>query len=125
MGIAQMETKKCNKCNKVKLISEFYLSNSKKKYFRSDCKECNIIQTTDRRENNKTGYWYVYKIIEDNYVGITSDFNSRKATHKYLGKVTSTMKIIARYKKPEYALIHEAIMHLLGYKGCSLKPKGQ
>ena len=120
-----METKKCTKCNIVKSRSDFYIKKKGTNWIRPECKECNIIQTTDRRKDKKTGYWYVYKIIEDNYVGITSDFNSRKATHKNLGKITSTMKIIAKYKKPEYALIHEAIMHLLGYKGCSLKPKGQ
>ena len=117
--------KQCTKCKSVKDSSEFYLKNKAKGWLRSECKKCSVELTTVRRKTKSDGYWYVYKILEDNYVGITSDFDSRKAVHKYRGKKTKTMKKIARYKKPEYAIIHEAILHLLGYNGCQLKPDGQ
>ena len=117
--------KKCTKCNKEKPKSDFYLKNKKKGWLRSECKKCCIKLSIQKRKNKLDGYWYVYKILEDNYVGITSDYESRKASHKNLGKKVKTMKKIAKYKRPEYALIHEAILHLIGYKGCSLKPKGQ
>jgi len=118
-------TKQCTKCKLVKNNSEFYFKNKDKGWLRPECKKCSIELTKARRKAKSDGYWYVYKILEDNYVGITSDFDSRKAVHKYKGKKTKTMKKIARYKRPEYAIIHEAILHLFGYNGCQLKPDGQ
>ena len=117
--------KKCTKCLIEKHKSEFYLKNKEKGWLRPECKKCSIKLTAERKKAKADGYWYVYKILEDNYVGITSNFKSRKATHKNLGKNVKTMKKIAKYKRPEYALIHEAVLHLMGYKGCALKPKGQ
>lgn len=117
--------KKCTQCKELKKESEYYSNGKPKKGLRSECKKCTNKKTIARRQQKLNGYWYVYKIVEDNYVGITSDFKSRKAVHKYKGKQVKTMKKIARYKRPEFAIIHEAILHLIGYKGCSLKPKGQ
>jgi hypothetical protein len=118
-------TKKCTKCKIEKSKNDFYLKNKEKNWIRPECKDCSNKLTLERRKKSLDGYWYVYKIVEDNYVGITSDFNSRKASHKCNGKKVKSMKKIAKYKRPEYAIIHEAILHLIGYKGCSLKPEGQ
>jgi len=117
--------KKCTKCLKEKPKSNFYLKNKEKGWLRPECKACSIRLSAERRKKLLNNCWYVYKIQEDNYVGITSDFDSRKAVHKYRGKKVSSMKKIAKYKRPEYAIIHEAILHLFGCKGCSLKPAGK
>lgn len=119
-----MKTKICSKCNELKVQSEYYKNGKPKKGLRPECKKCTIKYRTLKRKEELDGYWYVYKITEDNYVGITSDLKGRKAVHKYNGKQIKAIKIIAKYKKPELAIIHEAILHLIGYKGCSLKPKG-
>jgi hypothetical protein len=118
-------TKKCTKCKTLKPASDFYLKNKEKGWLRPECKVCSNRLTTERRKQSLDGYWYVYKIVDDHYVGITSDLKSRKASHKHNGLKAKSMIKIAKYKKPEYAIIHEAIMHLMGWKGCSLKPKGQ
>ena len=117
--------KKCTQCKELKKESEYYSNGKPKKGLRPECKKCTNRIHVSRRKQKLDGYWYVYKIVEDNYVGITSDFKSRKAVHKYNGKQVKTMKKIAKYKRPEFAIIHEAILHLIGYKGCSLKPQGQ
>ena len=117
--------KRCTKCLKEKPKDDFYLKNKERGWRRPECKSCSCKLTTERRLAKLDGYWYVYKILEDHYVGVTSDYKSRKASHKHKGKKVGTMKIIAKYKRPEYALIHEAVLHLFGYKGCSLKPDGE
>lgn len=120
-----METKKCTKCNVVKSRSDFYIKKKGTDWIRPECKDCSIKSTTIKRKIGLSGYWYVYKLKKENYVGITTDMKSRMATHKHIGKCTEDAKIIAKYKKVEFAIIHEAILHLIGYKGCHLKPDGQ
>ena len=114
--------KKCTKCSIEKPKSDFYFKDKERVKLKYECKECNIKWRTERKKEKNDGYWYVYKIAADNYVGITSNFLSRKATHKSRGKRVDSMKKIARYRRPEYALIHEAFLHLIGYNGCALKP---
>ena len=117
-----MDTKVCTQCKTEKSKDDFYLKSKKKGWLRPECKSCsNKITIARRKKYNCDGYWYVYKIVEENYVGITTDFKTRKASHRYKGKKVKTMKKIARYRRVELAIIHEAILHLMGYKGCQLK----
>ena len=60
-----MKTKVCTKCNKEKLESEYYSKGKPKVGLRSECKECSTKLSIKRRDKNKDGYWYVYKIIEE------------------------------------------------------------
>lgn len=51
-----MDTKLCNKCGKVKPISEFGKNKTKKDGLQSQCKECVKIYKKQHYENNKQYY---------------------------------------------------------------------
>lgn len=116
------ETKKCTKCGFVKNRSSFYFN---KNGIRSECKQCSIKYTIKKRKTSLNGYWYVYKLKKEKYIGITTDIKSRMSSHKCNGKYVEDFKIVAKYKRVELAIIHEAILHLIGYKGCHLTPDGK
>jgi hypothetical protein len=117
--------KNCTKCKQVKPLSDYY-NNGTGKGKRPECKKCCLADTRMRRKRDLDGYWRVYKLPSENYVGITSDIRRRVNSHRS-GKQTAAknvddIKILAKYKRVEWAIIHEAVYHLLGYDGCHLTP---
>ena len=117
--------KNCTQCKQTKPLSDYY-KNGTRKGRRSECKKCGIASRRANMKNMIDGYWRVYKLPSENYVGITSCMKSRMNSHRS-GKQTPAknvddVKVLAKYKKVEWAIIHEAIYHLLGYNGCHLKP---
>jgi len=116
--------KKCTKCKQTKPLLDYY-KRGQDKGKRSECKSCHIAYRTLKRKESLDGYWRVYMLPSEKYVGITSDMNSRMASHRSgshtCAKNVDNVKILAKYKKVEWAIIHEAIYHLFGYNGCHLK----
>ena len=117
--------KKCTKCKQTKPLLDYY-KRGKDKGKRPESKSCSISYRKSKRKESLDGYWRVYKLPSEKYVGITSDVKSRMNSHRS-GKQTAAknvddIKILAKYKRVEWAIIHEAVYHLLGYDGCHLKP---
>lgn len=61
-----MQTKICSKCKEEKEVFEFYTDKSKIDGYYSSCKECKIIYTKTRVDENKT-YLKLWKIDNPNY----------------------------------------------------------
>jgi len=51
-----MKTKKCNKCNEIKVIIDFHKHKQTKDGHRNECKTCRIIETKLNYEKNKNRY---------------------------------------------------------------------
>jgi hypothetical protein len=114
-----METKECRVCFNTKNISEF--SNCIKSYGtfkRSYCKECGRKQRRDWHKNRKDGFWYIYYLPEEHYIGMTSLISERLKAHDRKGKIIDNYEIIGKYSNPALALMHEALFHYCGYEGC-------
>lgn len=115
-----MKTKVCTKCKIEKKTTEFYMKNNKKGWLRPECKKCSVKLTRERKEKQKNG-WKVYILPKEKYAGITNHVPSRKSYHRSTGKNLEGFKVVASYDKVELAIIHEARLHLRGYRGCHLK----
>jgi hypothetical protein len=61
-----MEKKICSKCKKEKEVCEFFTDKSKKDGYYSSCKECKIIYTKTRVDENKT-YLKLWRINNPDY----------------------------------------------------------
>ena len=66
------------------------------------------------------GRWKVYLVVSKRYVGITSTtIKKRMYAHKRdHGWTDEKIKVLASFKRPEPAIILEALLHWFGYKGC-------
>jgi hypothetical protein len=49
-----MKTKKCNKCNEIKVVTDFHKNKKTNDGYRNECKTCRIIETKLNYEKNKT-----------------------------------------------------------------------
>ncbi len=119
-----MKTKKCKVCSIEKDLSEFHKCiKSNGTYLRSYCKECGRKQRRDWRDSKKDGYWYVYYLPEEHYVGVTGLIYDRMKEHQRSGNIIDGYEIIAKYKHPALALMAEALFHYCDYNGCTLNKK--
>jgi hypothetical protein len=109
-----METKKCNKCNEAKSLSEFTQSGLKI----NKCKVC-ISNSNRKARNNPNGArnsWGagVYAIIRKSdcktvYIGQASRLYNRKTDHFCNGKSTKCSWILSNGLNPadyEFAILH-------------------
>jgi hypothetical protein len=140
-----METKKCTKCNEIKLVSEFYKNKQGKFGVMSKCKVCQNEITKQRyqynsesikqrakqwrknnpnymeqyRESLKNGKHHVYLLPEVNYIGITDNIKWRMGNHKSNNNIstTSSYKILHSFDNRDCALVVEDYYHELGWKG--------
>ena len=119
-----MKTKICKTCNIKKPLTEFHKCIKKNgTWLRSYCKDCGKKARIEWRNSKKDGYWTVYYLPEEHYVGITNCVHERMNEHKFKGKIINNYEIIGKYKHPAAALMVEAAFHLHGYHGCIYKNK--
>ena len=96
----------------------FYRLSGKKIGFRNNCKSCwndkaNIANRIKRRD----GKYHVYYLPEEHYVGITDCVNDRMYSHDASGKIIENYEIIYSTVDPTFAVLLEALLHNLGYRG--------
>ena len=96
--------------------------NRLKKDRRLLCKDCNnsrILKFVNNQNNKraKSNKYYMYYLPEEHYIGITNYPKNRKAQHSSKGKITEGMEIVAEYNNPKLLVLHEALMHYIGYNG--------
>lgn len=120
------DKKKCIKCNKVKLITEFSKG-------RNQCKTCRKAYNKAKRRKdyiaNTTDYYILYLIVNynglgDGYVGITKNLRNRKRIHKngnkrYTSKDVSTVRVLHKIYGKEEALRMERMYHDLDFHGAN------
>lgn len=54
---------------------------------------------------------------EEHYIGITNNPTQRMGQHRHRGKITEGWEIVAEYSDPKLCVLHEALMHYIGYNG--------
>jgi hypothetical protein len=115
----QYRCKACNKIN-MSLKKEKYYEYSKKsalKYYYSNKEQLNI-KNKQRYESKKDGFYTVYNVVKDNYVGTTTILPYRKYGHKnQLGLDISEYEILGVYSTLEEALVLEDSYHKKGFNG--------
>ena len=64
-----------------------------------------------------TGYFYLYYLPEEHYVGITNNMYVRMKHHKYKNKYIEDVEIIAKFERQVDAHLYETKLHSMGYEG--------
>lgn len=121
--------RKCSKCSEVKPFSGFFKRSDRKSGYKSQCKSCSNTGFQRRKEDPNSYYYkrvnskvyYLYLLVNEGYVGITKSINQRQNQHRLTGKDSSEMQIIDYFDNPYDALIEEAYLHKLGFRGCQYK----
>ncbi|MFY8248233.1 MAG: hypothetical protein ACOVJ5_00850 [Gloeomargaritales cyanobacterium] len=67
--------------------------------------------------NKLDGYFYVYYLPEEHYVGMTNHVHRRIKYHDYCGKIVDNYEILARFKRQVDAHLFETKLHALDYNG--------
>jgi hypothetical protein len=63
------------------------------------------------------GYFYVYYLPEEHYVGMTNRVDRRIKYHDYSGKIVDNYEILARFKRQVDAHLFETRLHTMDYNG--------
>ena len=69
------------------------------------------------RARQKDGYFYLYYLPEEHYVGISNYVKGRMYDHSKKGKITEGYEIIAKFKRGVDAHLLETMFHQRGYNG--------
>jgi len=69
------------------------------------------------QESIKDGYYYVYLLPKENYVGCTDNVYMRMSNHRVKNRDTSDYIILGRFKDRDEALRLETSYHDKGYAG--------
>ena len=63
------------------------------------------------------GYFYVYYLPEEHYVGMTNCVHKRIKHHSFSGKIVDNYEILARFNRQVDAHLFETRLHALDYNG--------
>jgi predicted GIY-YIG superfamily endonuclease len=63
------------------------------------------------------GYYIVYYLPKERYIGMTRNFNKRIQKHKASGKDVSYSFIVFKTKRMKLAHLIETMFHMLGFNG--------
>lgn len=74
-------------------------------------------KSTNYYHNQKDGYYYVYYLPNENYVGMTVNVFGRKRDHKNRGMNVDGFKILSKCTSKSEARILECSYHQKGYNG--------
>ena len=124
-----MKEKKCTECDKNfkpshhknTLCSDECRKESRKKadnraskkYYKRGGKS----RTYDYWQSLKDGYYHVYYLPEEHYVGMTDCLSKRLTGHKNAGRIIEGVETIARFERAVDARWFEAMFHQRGYQG--------
>lgn len=117
--------KTCNHCKKDLEIEKFRYQTktlkdgSKVKYPRSNCRKCEKIKYYE-----SDGYYRVYLLPFENYVGMTDNIKRRVRQHRESGRNTKDYSILYKTYNPIEAHLFETQKHLDGYAGFNNKNYG-
>ena len=102
-----------NRANKEKIAAE------KKVYYQAN-KEKLAAYDKAYKESKKDGLYTVYHLVNENYVGQTSNLYTRLNNHRNnQNRDVSNVQILGKYKTRKEAMEVEARYHSKGYLGCN------
>ena len=113
---------KCTNCNIEKPFEDFAVKKSNKSTGRAaKCKECMNIYLAKWRGEDRLGYYMVYYLPEEHYIGITNQPKQRMADHKHHGgRNTEGWRVMYCTESKYEARLVENRYHDLGFNGLSL-----
>ena len=111
-----MRTQSCSKCNKIKFESEFHKDRSRKSGLQRYCKSCKR-QVDVHGKKTFDGYFIVYYLPKERYIGMTKNFTKRKGKHKERGKNVKYAFIVLKTRRMKLAHLVETLFHMLGFDG--------
>ena len=96
------------------------------KVYQEANKEKLAAQAKANRKSKEDGYYTVYYLKEEHYVGMTTRLYYRLAEHKRArNRYVEDVEVIGKYKTIEEATRVEAALHAMGYLGRHPKYKQQ
>lgn len=111
-----MRQQVCSKCKVVKPVSEFHIDRGRASGLQRYCKACKkAVDVHGKKEFS--GYFILYYLPKERYIGMTKNFTKRKARHKENGKNIKYAFIVLKTKKMKLAHLVETILHMLGFNG--------
>mgnify|MGYP003681529524 CR=1 FL=1 len=113
--------KECTKCGETKELSSYHRYNKNEAKTRAQCKTCLRSINNKRHTDSKDGYYVVYYLPEEHYVGYSCNTKKRFTQHRANGKCTDGYEIVARFNNPYDAIILEAELHRRDYNGFTYK----
>jgi predicted GIY-YIG superfamily endonuclease len=63
------------------------------------------------------GYFYIYYLPEEHYIGMTNCVHKRIKNHDISGKIVNDYEILARFKRQVDAHLFETKLHAMDYNG--------
>ena len=124
-----------NKEEKREYMKKYYQANKEKLLTRNKeyakihyqlNKEKRIAQMKVIEESKKDGYYTVYYLKEEHYVGMTNSLSRRLRYHKSVhNRHIEDVEIIGKYETKEEATRVEAALHSMGYLGKDYRHKKQ
>lgn len=63
------------------------------------------------------GYFYVYYLPEEHYIGMTNNVHRRIRHHDFSGKIVDDYEILARFSRQVDAHLFETKLHSMDYNG--------
>ena len=69
------------------------------------------------KEKVKDGYYYVYYLPEEHYIGVTGGLTYRKYSHKSNGRYINDIEIVFKTPNRKLAYDVEKKLHNMGYEG--------
>lgn len=109
--------KQCIKCDAKLPLSDFYKNKKAQDGHHPTCKSCQKEAARQRFHNTKEGYWTVYYLPEEHYVGMTNNQTYRNCLHKKNGKSVDGYEVVAKFESAIDAHLFETMLHQRGYHG--------
>jgi hypothetical protein len=97
-----MKLQRCSKCEKSKPETEFHIDRSRASGFQRYCKPCKR-KVDGHGKKEFDGYFIVYYLPKERYIGMTKNFIKRKQRHKEKGKNIKYGFIVLKTRKMKLA----------------------
>lgn len=111
-----MRLQNCSKCKKPKPVSEFHIDRSRASGLQRYCKSCKRSADVHGKKEFD-GYFIIYYLPKERYIGMTKNFTKRVKRHKENGKNVKYAFIVLKTKKMKLAHLLETLFHMLGFNG--------
>ena len=111
-----MKRRKCSKCKRSKPQSDFHVDRSHSSGFQRYCKPCKkVVDVHGKKEFS--GYFIVYYLPKERYIGMTKNFTKRRTKHRENGKNVKYAFIVLKTKRMKLAHLIETLFHMFGFNG--------
>lgn len=111
-----MKHQSCSRCKKSKPESEFHKDRTRKSGLQRYCKSCKK-QVDINGKKVFEGYFLIYYLPKERYIGMTKNFTKRRTRHRKQGKNVKYAFVVLKTKRMKLAHLVETLFHMLGFNG--------